>query len=94
MPEIKVNLHDLIKKSIVQIKYEEIGSWLATHRIPLFYAHKGGFTVVDQKYIDDHPDLKKALDKLVKNIEKKQKQPQKPAKSKTNTTTEPITYIG
>jgi|GEM_PF-3345414 len=67
-----IPLTDIMKKAIVQVKYEEIGSWLAMHRTPLFYAHKNGFTVVDQNYIDTHKDLKKALDKMAKDLSQKQ----------------------
>ena len=65
----EIDLVQVIKQSIVQVKYEEIGSWLSTHRTPLFYAHEKGLTVVDQKFIDERPWLKKALDKLLKDIE-------------------------
>jgi hypothetical protein len=65
---IEVNVVDVVKQAMIGIKYEEIGSWLATHRTPLFYAHKEGLTVVDQKFIDERDWLKKALAKLVEEV--------------------------
>ena len=74
---------------MIQIKYEEIGSWLAAHRTPLFYAHKDGFSVVDQKFIEKHPNLKKELDKMVKKINTKKLTPKEPEQKK-----EKAEYIG
>lgn len=65
---IEVNIVDVVKQAMIGIKYEEMGSWLATHRTPLFYAHKEGLTVVDQKFIDERDWLKKALAKLVEEV--------------------------
>jgi len=70
---MKVDIRDVLKQALLQMKYEEIGSWLASHRTPIFYAHKKGFSVIDQKYIDAHPKLKKVLDDVVKDIQKKHK---------------------
>lgn len=70
-----IDLLHAIKQAIVQVKYEEIGSWLSTHKTPLFYAHEKGLTVVDQAFIDARPWLKKALDKLTKEIEDGKKKP-------------------
>ncbi|MBD3263020.1 hypothetical protein GF374_01420 [Candidatus Woesearchaeota archaeon] len=75
-----LNLVNVVKKAVVQVKYEEIGSWLMTHNTPLFYAHKNGFSVVDKKFIDKHPNLKKELDKMVKKINKKRAKSQKAGK--------------
>ena len=69
-------------KILVQIKYEEMGSWLVTHGISLFYAHKKGFTIIDKKYIDDHPKLKKILDQTIKDIEKSRNKDLKKSKTK------------
>ncbi|UCD04437.1 MAG: hypothetical protein JSW73_02280 [Candidatus Woesearchaeota archaeon] len=68
-----VPIDAVIKRALIQMKYEEIGSWFMTHNVPLFYAHKKGFTIVDQKYIDKHPKLKKILDETVKDIRKRNK---------------------
>lgn len=80
----------IVKQAIVQVKYEEIGSWLTTHRTPLFYAHKEGFSVVDQKFIEKHPKLKAELDKMVKEITKKKK----PAVKAPKPEKEEVGYIG
>ncbi len=69
----QINLLDVVKQSMVQVKYEEIGSWLATHRTPLFYAHKAGFSVIDEKFIESRPWLKKALKKMVDEVTKEKK---------------------
>ena len=65
----KISLTDVVKQSVVQIKMEEIGSWLATHRTPLFYAHKKGFTVIDEKFIEENKWLKRTLSKMLKVLE-------------------------
>ena len=65
-----INIVDVVKQAHIQLKYEEIGSWLAAHRTPLFYAHDKGFSVVDAKFIDKRKWLKDALTKMVKDIEK------------------------
>lgn len=71
MSDKNISIGQLMKKVMVQLKYEEIGSWLATHNVPLFYAHEKGFTVIDKEYIENHPKLKEVLEETVKNIEKK-----------------------
>ena len=53
MGEVRIPIDQVIKRIMVQLKYEEIGSWLITHNVPLFYAHKNGFTIIDKKYIDE-----------------------------------------
>jgi len=71
MPPKPINIVDIVKQAIIQVKYEEIGSWLTIHKTPLFFAHKQGFSVVDQKFIESHPSLRKELDKMVQEITKK-----------------------
>jgi len=66
---MQINLVDVVKQAAVQMKYEEIGSWLATHKTPLFWCHEKGFTIVDKAFIDKRPWISKALGKLVKEIE-------------------------
>ena len=61
----------ILKRALVQLKYEEIGSWFMSHNVPLFYAHDKGFTIIDKKYIEEHPKLKKILDDTVKDIKKR-----------------------
>jgi len=97
MVELKINLPETIKQAMIQVKYEEIGSWLITHGTPLFYAHKNGFTVVDTKYIDEHPDLKKALESLVEEIKKAREKRAKLAAHTINPVSTPKSqaeYIG
>ncbi len=65
----EINILDVIKQASVQIKYEEMGSWLATHNTPLFFAHEKGFSVVDKNFIEKRPWLKDALKKMVDEIE-------------------------
>ncbi|MGB9675380.1 MAG: hypothetical protein ACPLYW_02150 [Candidatus Nanoarchaeia archaeon] len=72
---IQVNLVDVIKQAAVQMKYEEIGSWLVTHNTPLFWCHEKGFTIVDKNFIEKRSWLKRALNRMVKEIEE-QKQTQ------------------
>ena len=80
-----ISIDVLLKRVMIQLKYEEIGSWLLTHNIPLFYSHDRGFTIVDKKYIENHPKLKKVLDETVKDVEEKNKKTtEKKIKSKTN----------
>jgi len=86
-----INIVDVVKQAMVQVKYEEIGSWLATHGTPLFYAHKSGFSVVDQKFIDKYPNLKKELDKMVKIINKKKSKPKTKAPEEKS---KDLGYIG
>lgn len=69
-----INLVDVVKQASVQIKYEEIGSWLATHKTPLFWCHDKGFSIVDKTFIDDRAWLKRALNRMVKEIEEKKKE--------------------
>ena len=88
----KINVLDLVKQSMIQMKMEEIGSWLATHRTPLFYAHKNGFTVVDQKFIEENKWLKRSLSKLLKVLEDKKNKTIHPAPPKNNTND--AEYIG
>ncbi len=71
---MQINIVDVVKQANIQLKYEEIGSWLATHKTPLFYCHEKGFSVVDAKFIEDRKWLKDTLVKMVREIEK-----QKPA---------------
>lgn len=68
-----ISIDKLLKSVLVQLKLEEIGSWLVTHNTPLFYAHKKGFTIIDGKYIENHPELKKVLEKTVEDIENQKK---------------------
>lgn len=84
-----INIVDIVKQAIVQVKYEEIGSWLVMHKTPLFYAHKNGFSVVDHKFLDSHPKLKKELDKMVAEITKK-----KPESVQVKKNNESAEYIG
>ena len=71
---MQINLVDVVKQASVQIKYEEIGSWLATHKTPLFWCHDKGFTIVDKSFIDDRSWLKKALGRMVDEIEEQKQQ--------------------
>lgn len=83
----KISIDSLLKRVMVQMKYEEIGSWLITHNVPLFYAHKNGFTIIDKKYIEEHPKLKKMLDDTVKDIQKRNQKllnPLQKTKKETN----------
>ena len=75
MEPIPVNVNAVIKQTLVQLKYEEFGSWLRAHNLALFYAHKKGFTLIDNKFIDEHKSLKKVLDKVVKELEKTKQKP-------------------
>jgi len=74
-PQImQVNLVDVVKQAAVQMKYEEIGSWLMMHKTPLFFCHDKGLSIVDKNFIDSRPWLKKAMNKMIKEIdEMKQK---------------------
>ena len=74
-PQImQVNLIDVVKQANVQMKYEEIGSWLMMHKTPLFFCHDKGLSIVDRNFIEDRPWLKKAMNKMIKEIdEMKQK---------------------
>ena len=73
---MQINLVDVVKQASVQIKYEEIGSWLSTHKTPLFWCHERGFSIVDKNFIEDRPWLKKALGRMVKEIEEQKAQKQ------------------
>lgn len=68
-----LSIDKILRKALVQLKLEEIGSWLVTHNTPLFYAHKKGFTLLDTKFLEEHPELKKVLDKTIEEVEKKKK---------------------
>ncbi len=89
-PVMQVNLVDVVKQAAVQMKYEEIGSWLMMHKTPLFFCHDKGLSIVDRNFIDDRLWLKKAMSRMIKEIdEMKQKavqqvqgQQQAPAESK------------
>ena len=66
---MQVNLVDVVKQANVQMKYEEIGSCLMMHKTPLFFCHAKGLSIVDMNFIDDRPWLKKALNKMIKEID-------------------------
>jgi fructose-specific phosphotransferase system component IIB len=73
-PVMQVNLVDVVKQAAVQMKYEEIGSWLMMHKTPLFFCHDKGLSIVDRNFIDDRLWLKKAMSRMIKEIdEMKQK---------------------
>jgi hypothetical protein len=84
-PQImQVNLVDVVKQANVQMKYEEIGSWLMMHKTPLFFCHDKGLSIVDRNFIEDRPWLKKALNKMIKEIdEMKQKAQQQMQQAQT-----------
>ena len=69
----EINILDVIKQASVQIKYEEMGSWLVTHNTPLFFAHERGFSIVDKGFIDKRPWLRESLKKMVDEIEAEKK---------------------
>jgi hypothetical protein len=71
---MQINLVDVVKQASVQIKYEEIGSWLVMHKTPLFWCHDKGLSIVDAKFIEERPWLKKALGRMVKEIEEQRAQ--------------------
>ena len=71
MTVVKLDIRDVLKQAMVQLKYEEMGAWLNSHGISLLYSHENGFTVVDKKYLEENPKLKKELDKMIKDIQKK-----------------------
>jgi hypothetical protein len=74
---MQINLVDVVKQANVQMKYEEIGSWLMMHKTPLFFCHDKGLSIVDRNFIEDRPWLKKAMSKMIKEIdEMKQKSQQ------------------
>ncbi|MBI4095508.1 MAG: hypothetical protein HY438_01455 [DPANN group archaeon] len=89
----EINILDVIKQAGVQIKYEEMGSWLATHNTPLFFAHERGFSVVDKSFIEKRPWLKDALKKMVDDIESEKKKISEPAVGKI-IDREKVGYIG
>jgi len=93
---VQVNLVDVVKQATIQLKYEEIGSWLATHNTPLFFCRENGFTIVDRNFIEKRPWLKRALNRMVKEIEEQKVQKQKDAKAKQieqSPKTEKVEYI-
>ncbi|MBI2040634.1 MAG: hypothetical protein HYT16_00890 [DPANN group archaeon] len=89
----EINVLDVIKQASVQIKYEEMGSWLATHNTPLFFAHERGFSVVDKNFIEKRQWLKDALKKMVDDIESEKKKFAEPAIGKI-IDREKVGYIG
>ena len=92
MGMVQLDIREVIRQAIVQVKLEELGSWLSTHGTPVFYAHKNGFTVIDQKYLDSHPVLKKELEKVVKSVRKKGQG--KKAGNKVKSAEQKVSYIG
>ncbi len=84
-PQImQVNLVDVVKQANVQMKYEEIGSWLMMHKTPLFFCHDKGLSIVDRNFIEDRPWLKKALNKMISEIDDmKQKSQQQMQQAQT-----------
>ena len=91
---MQINLVDVVKQAAVQMKYEEIGSWLATHKTPLFWCHEKGFTIVDKSFIEERSWLKKAMGRLVTEIEEKKQQKQTETKVSTPEEKEDHAYIG
>ncbi len=91
----EINILDVIKQASVQMKYEEMGSWLVTHNTPLFFAHDRGFSIVDKGFIDKRPWLRESLKKMVDEIEieKKKAPPADPAEGKI-IEKEKVGYIG
>jgi len=71
---MQINLVDVVKQASVQIKYEEIGSWLLMHKTPLFWCHDKGISIVDVKFIEERPWLKKALNRMTKEIDEQKQQ--------------------
>ena len=78
---MQINLVDVVKQAAVQMKYEEIGSWLATHKTPLFWCHEKGFTIVDKSFIEERSWRKKAMGRLVTESEEKKQQKQTSCRS-------------
>jgi hypothetical protein len=66
---MQINLVDVVKQASVQMKYEEIGSWLMMHKTPLFFCHDKGLSIVDKSFIEERPWLKKALGKMITEID-------------------------
>ena len=66
---MQINLVDVVKQASVQMKYEEIGSWLMMHKTPLFFCHDKGLSIVDMNFIDNRPWLKKAMSRMIKEID-------------------------
>ncbi|MEM4714229.1 MAG: hypothetical protein QXQ79_01670 [Candidatus Nanoarchaeia archaeon] len=87
-PVISVNLIDLVKQANLHLKYEEIGSWLVAHNTPLFWCHDKGFSIVDKNFIEQRPWLKKALNRMIKEIEE-QKQKAQEQKQMSDLTMKP-----
>ncbi len=85
---MQINLVDVVKQAAVQMKYEEIGSWLMMHKTPLFFCHEKGLSIVDKKFIDDRLWLKKALNKLITEIDEQRAKMQQQAQPKENPVSE------
>lgn len=83
-PVMQVNLVDVVKQAAVQMKYEEIGSWLMMHKTPLFFCHEKGLSIVDRNFIDSRLWLKKALNKLVKEIDEHRQTVKQQAQGQAN----------
>ena len=71
---MQINLVDVVKQASIQMKYEEIGSWLVMHKTPLFWCHEKGLSIVDSNFIDQRPWLKKALNRMITEIEEQKQQ--------------------
>jgi hypothetical protein len=81
---MQINLVDVVKQASVQMKYEEIGSWLMMHKTPLFFCHEKGLSIVDKSFIEDRPWLKKALGKMIKEIDEHRTKLQQQAQGMPN----------
>ncbi|MEM2873999.1 MAG: hypothetical protein QW063_00865 [Candidatus Nanoarchaeia archaeon] len=73
---MQVNLVDVVKQASMQMKYEEIYCWLVTHKTPLVWCHDKGFSIVDNRFIEERAWLKRALSRMVKEIEEQKLQKQ------------------
>jgi hypothetical protein len=101
-PQImQINLIDIVKQAAIQMKYEEIGSWLMMHKTPLFFCHDKGISIVDKTFIEQRPWLKRSLNRMIKEIdEMKQKAVQQAQQniqqqtSQTSAKPENAGYIG
>lgn len=87
---MQVNLVDVVKQASVQMKYEEIGSWLMMHKTPLFFCHEKGLSIVDRNFIDERLWLKKALNRLVSEIDAHRQGVQQKAQKEVDKQTEKI----
>lgn len=72
---IQVDIREVLKQAMHQFKLEELSSWLRTHGTALFYVHDKGFTMISSGFLKEHPKLQKELDNVIKEINKKDKQP-------------------